>query len=114
MAETIEPDFEVAVIANNGTTSTWVDLRGRQLVAIVFPAAITSATVQFKGRYLSAGNGNTITEKKSATDYSSPIAAGKWVPLDVDVFCGVSQVQLVVDLNEAAERSITLITRPVN
>jgi hypothetical protein len=34
--------------------------------------------------------------------------------LDVDVFCGVSQVQLVVDLNEAAERSITLITRPVN
>ena len=114
MSQAVGVNYEIASIANGQTNSGWVDLKGKQLVAIVFPAAMTSASVRFRGRYLSTGNGNIIAEKKSATDYSCPFTANEWVPLDVDVFCGVGQIQIVAASAEGAARDIVLITRPVS
>ena len=113
MSQRVEPNFEIATIAINQTDSDWVDLKGKQLVAVVFPAAMTGTSIKFRGRYLSTGSGNLIAQKNSTSDYQTSFAASEWVPLDVDVFCGVGQVQIVSSASEAGARTIVLITRPV-
>lgn len=112
--QTVQPNFETATIAISTTDSGWVDLAGKQLVAVVFPATMTSTSIKYRGRYLSTGSGNIIAQKNSTADYQTSFAASEWVPLDVDVFCGVGQVQIVAASSEAAARTIILITRPVN
>jgi hypothetical protein len=113
-SEKIIPNYEDAVIANGATDSNWVDLQGKQLVAIVFPATMTGGSVKFRGR-VDSGSGNMITEKKTpGTDYPVPFVANKWTPIDVDVFCGAASLQVVSASAEGAARTIRLITRPVN
>jgi hypothetical protein len=115
MSQSVDVNYEIATIANGETNSNWVNFKGKQLVAIVFPAALTSASVKYNGRYLSTGNGNTITQKNTpGTDYSTSFVASKAVPLDVDVFCGWGQIQIVAASAEGGAREIVLITRPVS
>lgn len=114
-SEKIIPNYEDATIANGATNSGWVDLKGKQLVAVVFPAAFTgtSPSVKFRAR-VDGGSGNFIEQKESTTDYSLPVALGGWVPVPVEVFCGAAQLQIVASATQLASRTIRLITRPVN
>jgi hypothetical protein len=115
MSQTVEPNFEIATIAISTTDSGWVDLKGKQLVAVVFPATMNGTSIKYRGRYLDSGSGNIIAQKNSTSDYQTSFTANEWVPLDVDVFCGVGQVQIVSSASETGgARTIILITRPVN
>lgn len=113
MPDLINPDYLDATIANGATDSNWVQLKGKQLVAVVFPAAFTGTSVRFRAR-VDSGAGNIIEQKESTTDFSLTFAASGWVPVSVDVFCGVPEVQIVAGSAQGAARTIRLITRPVN
>lgn len=113
MSDQVFPNYETATIALNATESDWVSLKGKQLVAVVFPAAMTGTSVKFKAR-VDSGSGNLIEQKESTSDYTLSVALSGWVPVSVEVFCGAAEIQLVSSATELAARSIRLIIRPVN
>lgn len=113
MSDQVFPNYIDVTIANGQTDSDWIALKGRQLVAVVFPATLTGTSLKFLGR-VDGGNGNLIAQKNSSTDYSTTFAASEWVPIDLDVFCGVADLKLRSSTSEGGARTIRLITRPLS
>lgn len=113
MKNRLTPNFVDVAIAQGQTDSDWVNLEGKQVVAIVYPATMTSTTMKFRAR-VDSGSGNIIEQKESTSDYSVSVAASGWQPLSVDVFCGVADIKLVAGSAEAAARTVRLITRTVS
>lgn len=114
MSQQVSPNYVDATIANGQSESAWIPLQGRQLVAIRFPAAMTGTTptIRFRAR-VDAGSGDIVTQKNSTADYVVTFVASRWVPLDLDVFCGAAEVQIVASATQLADRSFRLITRPL-
>lgn len=113
MSERLIPNYIDVTIAQGQTDSDWIDLNGKQVVAIVYPATMTSTSIKFRAR-VDGGSGNIIEQKESTSDYSVSVAASGWQPLSVDVFCGVAEIKLVAGSAEAAARTVRLITRTVS
>lgn len=102
-----------ATIASSGTTSGVIDLGGATLCGIIVPAAMTGSAIS-----LQMSNDDTGTfvavQDGAGSDLSLAIAASKYVPFsNLTLMAGLRFIKLVSNSTEAAERTITLVTRAV-
>ena len=96
-----------ATIANGATTSDAVNLYGCTAIGIGFPAAMTGATVTFKG---SLDDGSTFLDiyDIDGVQVSYTFVASTGLPLDVKTFAPYDQIKVVSASSEGAERLITI------
>lgn len=101
-----------ATIANGQAASAPIDLYGVALVGISLPAAFTGVTLTFQ---VSVDNGQTYQPlyKADGTAYSVTVAAGRYVQIPPYDFAGIRFLKIVSGSNEAADRALTLVGRPV-
>lgn len=88
-----------------------LDLRGRVLVGIILPAAMTSTSITFK-----FSNDNTTfvdLYDTSGNQVSVTIAASRWVGLLAEDFAGARYLKIATGSGEAADRTITAVTRAI-
>lgn len=94
----------VITIATDDDLSAAVDLSGLTLVAIQWPAAMTSANATFSV----STDGVTY---RLLTGVSEAITVSNQLPVTVSEWYGVRYVKLITDGNEAANRTIGLVCR---
>lgn len=100
------------VVPNAGTVSPEVDLRGYTLVGIFFPAALAGTTVAFQTAPVSGGTFVGIVDGAGA-DVSKTVAASKFLPTDPTTFSGIRFLKLVLGAAQTADRTLTLVLRPI-
>lgn len=98
-------------IASGQQTSGAVDLSGCVLVGLDMPSAFTGTTVTFT--VSSSQSGTYKTLYKDGANVSVTVTASRQVVLQPADFAGVRFLKVVSGSAEAAERTITLVTRPV-
>jgi hypothetical protein len=108
-----------ATIANGASVSGAVDLLGTSLLSFIAPAAWTTAALQIE---VSADNSNWATvvndQYGSATGQYSAITAGAAYAVDTVALLGYRYIRLrsgsaASPVNQGADRTFTLITRPL-
>jgi hypothetical protein len=99
-------------IANGQGSSLAVDLYGVALVGISIPAAFTGIALTFQ---VSVDNGQTYQPmyKADGTAYSVTVAAGHYIQIPALDFAGIRFLKVISGSNEAADRVLTLVARPV-
>lgn len=111
-------------VASGGTTSGEVDLRGRMLVAVATPSALTNNTMSFTAAEKPAAEGGSYVAVKhlntlAATAFTiTGVAADQHLVIAGSLLPqGIGNCMLKVVLggvgNEAADRDLILFTRPV-
>ena len=93
-------------ISADDDLSVAVDLGGLTLVAIQYPSAMTSSNATFS---VSVDGTNYFL----LTGVSSTITVNNQDPLTPAEFAGVRYVKVITDGNEAADRTLGLVCRPV-
>ena len=103
---------KVATITSGTTVSAAIDLGGTQLCGLYMPAAFTGTTIKIQTAPSLAG---TYTPVQSAgADYALTVGANKYVPVEnLAILAGVRFIKLQSSASEAADRTITLASRPV-
>lgn len=103
---------KTAAILSGQTVSAEIDLYGTQLTGLFMPAAFTGTTIKIHTAPTSGGM--FIPVQSSGSDYSLTVAASKYVPVEnLALVAGIRFIKLVSGSSEAADRTITLSTRPV-
>ncbi|WP_424133847.1 hypothetical protein [Roseomonas chloroacetimidivorans] len=112
------PTLLSATIANGAALSGPVDLDDKSLVAIVMPGAWTAAPLTFQ---CSVDNGATWNNVFDATgsEVSISAATGTHILIEPAKFVGAKLIRLrsgtsAAPVNQAAARTITLVTRQVD
>lgn len=102
---------KTATIANNGTVSTAVDIRGKVVVGILFPV-MTGTSVSFQ---FSSDGGTTYTAVYDTTDtlISWTMQSSRYYVCAPEDFAGATHIKIVSGSTEGGERSITVVTRAV-
>lgn len=104
---------KTASIASGQTTSGEIDLGGCALVGVFMPAAFTGTTLKIQTAPASGGTFVTLQDG-AGSDYSLTVAASKYVPVsNLAIVAGMRFIKFVSGSSEAADRTITLATRPV-
>ena len=93
-------------VSDDDDLSTAADLHGLTLVGIQYPEAMTSSTATFS---VSVDGTNYFL----LTGISSTITASNQDPLVPAEFAGARYVKIITDGNEAADRTLGLVVRPV-
>ncbi len=101
-----------ATIPASGTTTAAIDLGGTSLVGIQLPASFTGTGLSFQVATTLSGTYQGVIDG-SGTTLLKTIAAGKYLMLDPSEFAGIQFLKIVSNATEAAQRDLTLITRPV-
>jgi hypothetical protein len=111
-------DTVSAVIANGGSLSAGVDLRGYILCGISMPAAWTAADLSFQVAPSAAGTYQDVYALSASldTEYVVQAAAGRFIPVTDGAFDGVEFLKVRSGLTAAAviqgaERTIVLHLR---
>lgn len=103
---------KTATILNGQTTSAEIDLYGTQLAGLFMPAAFTGTSIKISAAATSGGTFMPV--QSSGADFSLTVAASKYVPIEnLAIMAGVRFIKLISGSTEAADRTITLSTRPV-
>ncbi len=99
-------------VSASTTISDTIDLEGCTLVGFITPAALTGTAFTFN---VGITHGATLRSLygKDGTQYSATVAASRFVYVAPADWAGVRFVQIVSGSAEDADRSITLIARPV-
>jgi len=99
----------IATIASSTTTSAAIDLCGNTIVGIVMPAAFTGTAVTFTG----AVDGSTYLPlvDTDGDALSVTVAVDTHIMMQPTDLVGVSDIKIVSNDTEAAERTITLVVR---
>lgn len=99
------------IVATSATISTALDLRGKVLVGLIMPAALTSTAITFTG----SQDGITFFSmtNTSGTALSVTIAASKHVCIVPADFASVRYLKFVTGSSEGADRTITAVMRAV-
>lgn len=104
-------------IANGASLSDEADVgEGRVLVGILMPAAWTAASMTFQAGAVSGALGNLYDEYGTEVEYT--VDASRYVAVDIPTFASARYVKVRsgtsgTPVNQAAERTITLVTRPL-
>lgn len=93
-------------MASTDKTAT-IDLYGRTLWAIGFPATFTGTAVSFENGYDSA----VVSNFAGDADYTVSVRTSKIVPVDVRVSGGFNRIVIASNGNEDADRSLVLYLR---
>lgn len=107
---------ETATIASGASLSGSIDLTGRILVAVQMPSAWTAASITFQ-----ASNDGTTFDNvydTAGTELAATVAASRYVVFDPADLASVRWIKLRsgtsgTPVNQAAERTLTLVARPV-
>lgn len=100
-----------ALISNGQQVSQAIDMAGNTLTGLIMPSSFTGTSITFQSSvdnttfidmYDTAGNALSVT-----------VAANRWVAFAPQDFAGVRYLKLKSGSAEAADRSITLVLRPV-
>ena len=107
MLQQIPTLYTDLVIPNGGTTSNAVKMTdgGGQFAGLVWDTAMTGTTVTVQ---MSWDNGTTWHKVEDLTP-TFVSGVGDFKDLDSNKYRAVSQIRLVSDMSEAAERTIKLI-----
>lgn len=100
-----------ATIASGQTVGAAVDLLGMYLVAFVTPAALTGATFTFQASADNATFAPLYAANGSA--YSIPVGTSRYIQVPPPDFAGIRYLKFVSNLSEGADRSLTLLVRPI-
>lgn len=107
---TIRKFFDLtATIAASGTKSNAIDLVGSDLIAVITPSAFTGVALTFEG----SADGTTFVPlvDGAGAAVSVTVSTSDYVPLPASVST-LRWVKVVSGSTEAAEREITLVTKP--
>lgn len=120
-AEVVSLDGDIetvtVTIANGASLSDEVDVgEGRVLVGILMPAAWTAASMTFQAGAVSGALGNLYDEYGTEVEYT--VDASRYVAVDIPTFASARYVKVRsgtsgTPVSQAAERTITLVTRPL-
>lgn len=95
------------IIADSATTSSEIDLGGKTLVGITFPAGIDGTALTFTVSPTSGGTFvGLITTAGAAVSYT--YAASKYMAIDSALFNGVRYLKLVSGTSQTGASTITL------
>ncbi len=115
MPDTFYPTFAFT-IANGASLSGGVDLGGMAVARIVMPAQWTTAVLTVQA----SADGQTYSDlyDRYGTEYTIQAAAGRAIVIPVSELCAMRYIKLRSGtsgsaVNQAAERAITVIGRPV-
>ena len=101
-----------ATIASIGTTSEAIDLMGCELVGLHLPSSFTGTTIKITTAPTLGGTYQNVLS--GGSDYTLAVAQGKYVPIEnLAILAGCRFIKIVSGSSEAAERVITLATRPI-
>lgn len=101
----------VITIATSTTVSAAVDLGANTITGIQMPAAFTGTALTFQ--VSSDGSTYVPLYDASSTQYSMPVGPSRGYSIDPAVFAGWPYVKVVSGTTEVANRTITLLVRPV-
>lgn len=106
MAKTLQQG--TVTIALQGTTSASYAVRANHcLVAFITPAALTGTAFTFQASF----DAETFTNVYNAgTEYSVSVGASRFVAVDPNVFQGAKYIKVVSGSQEAAARTIIMVT----
>lgn len=98
-------------IPESSDTSDTVDLFATRMVGIVTPSAMTGTAVNV----LASFDGVTFYPyyNKDGVEVEIDIATNRWIGIVPADFAGIRYIKLVSNATEAAERLITIVTRPL-
>ncbi|MGE4426038.1 MAG: hypothetical protein AB7G37_06280 [Solirubrobacteraceae bacterium] len=103
-------------IAQDGDTSTPVDVWGQRVVGIAMSAAWTAGNITFEASWNpDAGTpvwGAVVDTDGGPVTVTAP-AAGEWVMIPIDLLAGVRYLRLVSSVSQEAARTLVVVTRPV-
>lgn len=101
----------VITIANSTTISAAVSLIGVSILGIVTPAALTGTAITFQV----SADGSTYVPLYDSTNtqVSVTVAASRGYYLDPAIFAAWRYAKVVSGSAEAADRTFTLLVRPV-
>jgi|WetSurMetagenome_2_1015567.scaffolds.fasta_scaffold219111_1 hypothetical protein len=95
-----------ASIANGGTESSALNLKGFSLAGIFMPAAFTGTAISFKASTAIDGTFEPVYNSSGAVSYT--VAASRYVAIDPKDFQGIQFLKVVSGSAEGAARTLTL------
>ena len=104
--------IDTVTIAAAGTTSTAINLQGRELVQISLPSAISGAAFTFESSYDNVTYQQCVSKGGGAVTVTC--AAAKNAVVDPGLLAGTRYIKLVRDNAQAAAKIINVITRPID
>lgn len=107
----IVADTVTATIASSDTVSGEVNVYGTTLCGLHLPASFTGTALTFQAAVASGGTYQEVYKDGAAL--SVTVAQAKYIALNPADFAGIQYLKIVSGSAEAAERIITLATRPV-
>lgn len=102
-----------ATIANGGTNSGSVDLTNTALLAFIAPAAWTPATLKLEGSADNTNWSNILDPDGAAVSSYPAVTAGAAYSIDVADMLPYRYVRFVSGAAQGADRTFTVITRPL-
>ena len=108
------PIIETCVVASGQKKSTIINMRGKVLVGIITPAALTSTALKFLVGVATATNSDPAVSacdkylSSTSADLSYTVAADKQISVAAETFLGVEFMVLEFGTNEAAARTVKL------
>lgn len=98
-------------IASGQNTSGEIDTQGKQIVAIIFPAAFTGATVKLQSSLTSGGTFRDVNQVDSTSVYNISVAVDDHQPLDLWATYGLGYVKIVSASNEGSQRTLQVVLK---
>jgi hypothetical protein len=100
---------KTATIANGGTVSDAIATGGRQLVAIMTPAAFTGTAMTFSVAPSLAGTYLPLKTTAAGTVYTQTVTTSSYYNIDPQLTNGAPFIKVTSGSAEGADRSVTLV-----
>ena len=101
-------------IANSTTISSSVDLLGTALLAFIAPAAWTTSTVKIQGSTNNSNWSDLYDQYGFAVSSWTALTAGAAYSVDTPAMLPYRYIRFVAGTAQAANRTFTVITRPLS
>lgn len=100
-------------VANSTTISASVDLLGTTILAFIAPAAWTTSTLKIQGSADNSNWSDIIDPDGDPVSSYAAITAGAAYSMDVPAMLPYRYIRFVAGTGQAADRTFTVITRPL-
>lgn len=101
-----------STIASGQGKSGVIDLLSATLCGVRIPAAFTGTAITFESSKTATGTFDAVKDG-AGNSISKTVAASQYIALDPSLFAGIRFLKIVSGSNEAADRVVTAVARPV-
>ena len=105
-------DLTVDISEDDDLTDAALDMRGKTLVGLIMPAALTSTAITFTASETADGTFTALYDT-SGTEISITVAASRYILIDPVDFASIRFLKIVMGSGEAEDRTITAVMRAV-